>query len=128
MNIRWKRVLAGAFLAEVGIFVLFIPAVLLLGQQIAMYVAVAAAFAMTFLFGVWVGRGIESRFVLHGVLLGILAILIYVAISLAQPEPLLYIIANGLKIVGGVAGCRLAERRREKANLAKEVSEVALPQ
>jgi len=128
MNIHWKRVLIGAFLAEVGIFVPFIPALLLLGQEIAMYVAVVAAFAMTFLFGIWVGKGIESRFMLHGVLLGIAAVLIYVAISFAQPEPLLYIIANCLKIVGGAAGCRYAEIRKLKANLTKEVSEVSFPQ
>jgi len=93
-----------------------------------MYVAVVAALAMTFLFGIWVGRGIESRFILHGVLLGIFAILIYVAISFAQPEPLLYIIANCLKIVGGAAGCRFAERRKGKMNIPKEVSEVSLSQ
>jgi hypothetical protein len=67
---------------------------------------------MPFIFAVWVGRGIESRFVLHGALVGFVAALIYMGIAWGQAQPLLYKIAHGLKIVGGVAGGLVASRRK----------------
>jgi hypothetical protein len=41
----------------------------------------------------------------------VIASLIYVAITLAQPEPPIYIVAHGLKILGGAAGGMVAARR-----------------
>ena len=116
-RIHWGRVWIGGFLAEVGIFAVFIPAVLLFGEEPARYTVPPAAFVMTFLFAVWVGRGIESRFVLHGILVGVVATLLYVGLTLAQPEPLLYIVAHGLKILGGAAGARVAGKRKSTATV-----------
>ena len=41
---------------------------------------------------------------LHGVLVGVATTMIYIAISRGQPEPIAYIIAHGLKLLGGAAG------------------------
>jgi uncharacterized membrane protein YdcZ (DUF606 family) len=59
-----------------------------------------------------VGRRIESRFILHGTLVGVVAALIYVALTRAQPEPFAYIVAHALKLVGGACGGFVAQRRR----------------
>jgi O-antigen/teichoic acid export membrane protein len=111
-RIHWGRVWIGGFLAEVAIFAVFIPAVLLFGEGPARYTVPAAALVMTFLSAVWAGRRIESGFVLHGILVGAVATLLYLALTLAQPEPLIYLVAHGLKILGGAAGGRVAEKRK----------------
>ena len=64
------------------------------------------------MFAQWVGRGVASRFVLHGLLVGVVAMVIYVALTLARPEPVAYLIAHGLKLLGGAAGGWLAGQRK----------------
>jgi putative membrane protein (TIGR04086 family) len=112
-RIHWGRIVLAAFLTELAIFAVFIPFLVKYGEQPARYLVPPLALVMTFLFSVWAGKKIESRFVLHGVLVGIVATLMYVALTLAQPEPFIYIVAHALKIVGGAAGGRVAEKRRE---------------
>ena len=48
---------------------------------------------------------------LHGALVGTVAMLIYVGMGLGQPEPVAYIIAHALKVVGGAAGGLVALKR-----------------
>ena len=57
-------------------------------------------------------RRIESHFILHGTLVGVVAALIYVALTRAQPEPFSYIVAHALKLLGGACGGFVSERRR----------------
>ncbi len=111
MRIRWARVLLGGFLAEVGVFAIVFPVQYLFGDQAFLASIPVASVAMPLLFALWVARGLESRFVLHGALVGVVAALIYLAIAWGQPEPLLYLVSHGLKVVGGVAGGFMAERR-----------------
>ena len=125
-NIHWARIVIAGFLVEAAIFAVFIPVFVLLGEQPGIYTAVLASFAMAFLFGMWVGRGIEARFVLHGMLVGVAATLIYIGLSLAQPEPWQYIVAHGLKIVGGALGARVAEGRKRKATAQRETAAAEL--
>ena len=68
-----------------------------------------------FLVALWVGRGLTSRFILHGALVGVVATLLYVALTLARPEPFAYLVAHGLKILGGLGGGFIAGRRRAPA-------------
>jgi hypothetical protein len=74
-----------------------------------------AVLVTCFLFALWVGRRLTSRFILHGVLVGVVATLLYVALTLARPEPFAYLVAHGLKILGGVGGGFVAGRRRAPA-------------
>ena len=108
---RWGRILAGGFLAELLLIVAVLPALALGAQTAVIWTAVIGSPVTTFLLAWWVGRHIESRFALHGALVGVTASLIYVAITLAQPEPFIYIVAHGLKILGGAAGGAVAGRR-----------------
>jgi hypothetical protein len=109
---HWIRVVIGGFLAEVSVFIVVIPVFRIAGQHALLYVAPAASLVMCFLFALWVGRRLESQFVLHGLLVGVVATVLYVALTRAQPEPLAYYVAHGLKLLGGAAGGFVASRRR----------------
>jgi hypothetical protein len=108
-------------LAELLVFAIVFPVLYLFGQRAFLASILIASAALPFIFAIWVGRHIDSRFVLHGTLVGIVAALFYVALAWGQPEPLLYKIAHGLKVVGGAAGglvasakvCRLKARPLE---------------
>ncbi len=110
-KIRWLRVLIGGFLAEASVFAVVIPVLLMSGQHALLYAAPAASFVMCFLFALWVGRRLQSLFVLHGMLVGVVATLLYVGLTLARSEPLAYLLAHGLKILGGAGGGFVAGRR-----------------
>ena len=111
-QLRFGRILLGGFLAELLVFAIVFPALYFLGQRAFLASILIASFLMPFVFAIWVGRGIESRFILHGALVGVVAALFYLAIAWGQPQPLLYKIAHGLKIVGGAAGGLVASRRK----------------
>ena len=103
-RICWGWILLGGFLAELAIFVVVIPLSLLIGQQSLLYSAPPVSFAAAFAFGLWVARKAQGGLVLHGTLVGVVAMLIYIAISFGRPEPIAYIIAHVLKVFGGSAG------------------------
>ena len=117
-RIHWMRVLVGGFLAELSVFALVVPVLLLYGQHALLYAAPAASLATCFLFALWVGRTIDSGFVLDGALVGIVATLLYVALTRGRPEPLAYLVAHALKILGGAAGGLVAGRRRKLTSTA----------
>jgi hypothetical protein len=102
--------LLGGFLAEVSVFAVVIPVFLLFGRP---YAALLASLVTCFLFALWVGRRIDSRLVLHGTLVEVVATLLYVGLTLGRPEPPAYLVAHVLKIVGGAAGGFFTERRRK---------------
>jgi len=103
---------AGNSLAELIVFAIVFPVRHFLGQRAFLASILIASAVLPFIFAVWVGRHIDSRFVLHGALVGVVAFLIYMGLARSQPQPLLYKIAHGLKLVWGVAGGVVASRRR----------------
>jgi hypothetical protein len=111
-KMHWVRILIGGFLAEAGLILLVIPVAIKWGQHPLLYLAPAGSLVLCFLFGFWVGRGLKSRFVVHGLLVGAVAIAIYLALTRLQPEPWAYIVAHGLKLAGGASGGWLAGRNR----------------
>jgi putative membrane protein (TIGR04086 family) len=115
-GIRWGRILLGGLLAEVALILTIVPLGLRLGDNFLHDAAPPGSFVMCFLGALWVGRRIESRFILHGTLVGVVAALIYVALTRAQPEPLAYLLAHALKIVGGACGGFVAQRRRSTSS------------
>jgi putative membrane protein (TIGR04086 family) len=114
-KVHWIRILIGGLLAEALLIAIVIPINMKFGQHPLLYVAPVGSLVTCFVFGWWVGRGVESRFVLHGVLVGVVAMLIYIGLTRAQPEPLAYVIAHGLKLVGGAGGGVVAGRRKSTA-------------
>jgi hypothetical protein len=110
-HLRWGRVFLGGFLAELCVFAIVFPVLYLFGQQAFLTSILVASATMPFIFAVWVGRPIDSGFVLHGALVGLVAALVYTGLAWGQPQPLLYKISHGLKVLGGMAGGVLASRR-----------------
>jgi hypothetical protein len=112
IRIHWARVLIGGFLAEASVFATVIPVFMIWGQHALLYAAPSASLVMCFLFALWVGRRLESGFVVHGMLIGLVATLLYVGLTLARPEPFAYVVAHALKILGGAGGGAFAGWRR----------------
>lgn len=117
-RIHWVRVLVGGFLAELSVFAVVLPVLLLYGQHPLLYVAPPASLVACFLFAFWVGRGVDGKFLLHGILVGVVATLLYVGLTRGRPEPLAYLFAHVLKILGGAAGGLFAGRRRKPTSSA----------
>ena len=135
-RIHWKWIVVAGFLAEATVFAVFF--LLLFAATVAGvpeiarpmgtldYIdALVSSFAMVFLFTLWVGKRIESAFVMHGVLIGVLGILLFTIMwlattrSLAQPS--LYVVAHVLKVLGGISGGLVAEKRKRHALPVKPV-------
>jgi predicted permease len=126
VRIHWRLVLVAGLLSELAVFAIFFA--LLAGATLAGvpeiarpmstldYIdAVVSSFVMVFLFTLWVGKRIDSGFVVHGILIGVVGILLFLALIFALSgsisQPPLYMVAHGLKIVGGIAGGLVAQRR-----------------
>ena len=135
-RIHWGRIVAAAFLAEAsvmaGFFLLLFIATRAGVPEIARpmspldYVdAIVSSFVMVFLFTLWVGRRLEAGFVLHGALVGMVAVLLFVtlifAVNKTFAEPPLYIVAHAMKLLGGITGGRVAEKRKRRASADEAV-------
>ena len=126
-RIHWKWIVVAGVLAELSIIVIFFLLLLLATlagvPEIARpmstldYVdALVSSFGSMFLFTLWVGKRIDSAFVTHGVLIGVFGFLLFTTMWIATTgsltQPVLYVVAHGLKVVGGVAGGLVAQKRK----------------
>src|SRR3984893_15887770 len=116
MSIQWGRVLLAAFVMELVLIAIAAPLFKSGAGRVLVYVVPPAALIATFAITVWLGRRINSKFVLHGVLIGVVGTLMYVGLTRAQPEPWKYLVAHALKIVGGGAGGMVLTRRQTATN------------
>ena len=114
---RWGRAIAGGVMAELLLIVAVMPGFALGSEPIVIWTAVIGSPVMTFLAALWVSRRLESRFVLHGTVAGLTAMLIYLIPIVASgvEQPMAYWVAHGLKILGGAAGGMFAARRAASA-------------
>ena len=128
MRIHWFRVLLGGLLIEVVLAIVLVGGFAAAGVDIAKGVSTMSAliigagcFAAAFLVVLWLGRGIQSRLVLHGVLMGLVATLIYIALvagsgqmsdALAAYGPATFVTVNAARLVGAGLGGVVCERRR----------------
>ena len=113
-NIRWGWILLDGLLAELATFVVVVSLSSLAGQRSLFYSALPASYVASFMLGIWV-REEGTATELHGALVGIAATLIYIGISLGQPEPISYILAHILKVLGGAARGVVAFKRTANA-------------
>src|ERR1051325_11157865 len=99
-EIAWARILIGGFLSQLAVFAVFIPATVLLGERPGMRECMSQLSRLSSChFCLVCGQRTEPRLVLQGMLVGAVGILIYIGLSRAQPEPLLYIIGHFLKLL-----------------------------
>src|ERR1700677_3124000 len=110
-RLHWVRVTIGGVCAELAVFAIVFPVLHFFGQTAFLASILAASLLLPFLLAIWVDRRVESHFVLHGLLVGVVAALLYVLVARGQPEPLLYKVAHCLKLVGGTLGGALSAFR-----------------
>jgi hypothetical protein len=122
MRINWKRVLIVGFISEIVLFALF-RLVNLLPPGLTLEILVYMDwFGLMFIGGLWIARRLESGFVLHGVLVGIVANILFVVILL--PAIIRGQLPDGywigalpsfvVKIAGSMAGAYVGGIRRKK--------------
>jgi putative membrane protein (TIGR04086 family) len=121
---RWGRAIVGGILAEAMLIVVVIPGAVAGSETVVTWSAVIGSPVMTFLAALWVSRRLESRFVLHGTVVGLTAMLIYLipVVAGGVVQPLVYWVAHGLKVLGGAAGGMFAARRPASATSVARAS------
>ena len=113
-KLRWGWIIAGAVLLEVALIILFVPMLMYTDvSTIAPYAGIGT-FVLGFLISGWIVRKVPGRRLLHGALIGILATIIYVGLCMTNPGGIesvvrmygtvLFVVGNGLRIVGSTAG------------------------
>lgn len=103
-HLHWWRVIAGGICAELAVFAIVFPVLHFFGQTAFMASILISSAVLPFLSALWVDRRVEFHHVLHGLMVGVVAALMYVIVAWGQPEPFLYKVAHGLKLVGGLLG------------------------
>jgi hypothetical protein len=113
-KLRWGWIIAGAVILEVALIILFVPMLMYTDvSTIAPYAGIGTL-GLGFLVGWWIVRKVPGRRLLHGALIGILATIIYVGLCMANPGGIasvvrmygtvLFVVGNGLRVVGSIAG------------------------
>ena len=125
MKINWGRVVNAGLVAEILLLLVYEFVVQLYGRGTASdVVVIGGCFLFMLLGALWVGRKIESRFVLHGFLVGVVAIVYYVIRSLPVvfrgEYPMNYWLAfvygHTPKILGGLVGGYIAGKLKTKGD------------
>ena len=127
MRIHWLRVLGGGFLIEVVLAIVLIGGFAAAGVDLAKGVSTVSAiviglgcFAGGFGVVTWLARGIEHQRAWNGLLMGVVATLLYLAMvagtgqmttALAEYGRATFAIVNGMRLLGALAGGIASERR-----------------
>jgi hypothetical protein len=123
MKISWGRVVNAGLVAEILLLLVYEFVVQLYGRGTASSVVViGGCFIFMLLGALWVGRKIESRFVLHGILVGVVAIVYYVIRTLPVvfrgEYPMNYwqavLWGHTPKILGGIVGGYIAGKLKKQ--------------
>ena len=131
---NWMRAIGGGILAELLLIVVLMPVVFAfydldtlqnpdnLPLAIAVII-VAGSFLMPALLTQWVAKRATSRLVLHGLLVGFTAFVVYATPMFAAGEhqPPLYWFAHAMKILGGLTGGFVAAKRLAARGTAMSV-------
>jgi hypothetical protein len=125
MKINWKRIVIAAVWSELVLFVLYLLTLLYVQGPARRVIIRLEWFGLLFLGGLWVARKIDSRFILHGFLVGLIANLLFFPlaplIGLFRPGPSRsgmlttgVLISFVLKMLGACIGTYIGGIRRKK--------------
>jgi putative membrane protein (TIGR04086 family) len=110
LRIHWFQIVLGAVLVEVVLLGVAIPLNLSAnGRAVLLALVVPLCVIATFLGGWLVARRAGGLFLLHGLLVGAVAALIYAGLTWKVSLPTAYIVANYLKLIGGAGGGVMAQ-------------------
>jgi hypothetical protein len=115
---RWGRAVAYGFVVEL-VMIALAAVMQPLGQDPITVMAVAGSFLLPLLLAIELGRRPTPHLMAHGLVIGVVAMAIYLALTEAArrwgppmpPQPFAYTVAHVLKLVGGIAGGWIAQRR-----------------
>ena len=126
MNIHWIRVVLGALLLELVLFVVLVP-IGFVNTTIFLVAVPIGCFVFGYLVTKWLLRTMTSGWVLHGALVGIVATAMYFGLAMMGPGGLaaavatygapLFYFSQAMRIGGCVAGA-LQQQRRAAAGLS----------
>lgn len=127
-DLRWGGVVLGGFLGEVATLALIMVLRVMHGYSVRAFDAqlsivgratfLVGVFAVLLLFGWGVARKARAQPVAHGLLVGIVAVLVYELLTIRIPVPVTwsYVAVHALKLLGGAAGGWIAARRLRALN------------
>ena len=128
MKINWKYILIAAICAEFVLAVIYVPAKKNIEGPVFEIVAISNFIVWLFLGGFWVAGRINSRFILHGALVGICSNIIWYFLGpIIMGDGifwrgflnLIYLILFPFKILPAMVGAYVGGRRRKKQLAAK---------
>jgi hypothetical protein len=125
---RWGRALSAGILAELATIVLIVLVVTLyrvvqparapgdveaFGARAGAVLGPLGGAVFTFLFALWVARGVRTQRIAHGLMVAVGAIALHLAGALATPDGYrpLYVMADALKLAAGALAGYVAQRR-----------------
>jgi len=113
-RIRWGRVVGLAFALEAALFAALVPLQPFFSLRVWFALVAIGCALFGYIAGRLVSRGLSSGAMLHGLLVGVLATIIYIVLCALGPGGLpaavaaygapLYVSLNALRIAGCVAG------------------------
>jgi hypothetical protein len=119
-QVRWLRVVIAALLVEVGLTVTAVPFLLLIGEQVLLTIVPVACVVVPFAVAWFATRKLPHGRVLHALLIGVVATVMYFALVIATASieeaamayglPL-FITVNALRVVSAAAAGYAADRR-----------------
>jgi hypothetical protein len=120
-QIRWLRVIVAALVVEIGLVVAAVPFLLVVGERAALQIAVpVACLVVPFVVAWFATRPLPAARTLHGLLIGVVATVMYFALvigtsSIAEAAASyglpLFVVVNALRVVCAWAGGYAADRR-----------------
>jgi putative membrane protein (TIGR04086 family) len=123
MKINWKRVVIAGIWAELLLGAIYFPARQYAGSAFPA-IAVVAMIGSMLLGALWAAGRIDSRFVLHGVLVGIAANVLFYVLFFSLRSVLMsdqpsgsvanHLLDAALKVLGGALGGYVGRIRRKK--------------
>src|SRR5271169_1811437 len=128
-KIHWGRILIGGFLAVGSVWTFVLANSIFFEQHSSRYASPLASMLACFLFAFWVGQRVDASFVLHGALVGVVAILIEFGLTRGQLGAWPYVVGQALSVPCGAAGGLVAGRLGRLFGIRKEGQRiVAAPQ
>ncbi len=123
MKINWKRIVIAAICAELILAVIYVPAQKNLDEALFGIIAISNFIIWMFLGGFWVVSRINSRFILHGALVGLCSNVIWYLLGPIIMGDwifwrgflnLIYLIIFPFKTVPAMVGAYVGGRRHKK--------------
>ena len=120
---NWGRIVIGGLLIEVVLTAATLPLAIANKMDDVVTLAVPGCFIAAFLVAWWLLRKVTSRHAVQGLLMAAVGTAIYLGLVLGSSgwslTPVielyglfLFLLANGLRLLGGVAGGLVAQRRQ----------------